>query len=47
MKKFIYLLCLLLLVVPTFGVMAQDEAVVSRLQVYNLTLPQGYGRVRL
>ncbi|MBZ0293166.1 MAG: rhodanese-like domain-containing protein [Anaerolineae bacterium] len=43
MKKFIYLLCILMLVMPTFGVMAQDEAVLSRLQVYNLTLPQGYG----
>lgn len=43
MKKFIYLLCILLLVIPTFSVMAQEDAVTSRLQMYNLTLPQGYG----
>ena len=45
MKKFIYLLCLVLLVIPTFTVMAQDEAVINRLDVYNLTLPQGYGLI--
>lgn len=43
MKKFVYLLALLLLVIPTFSVMAQDEAVIDRLEMYNLTLPQGYG----
>ncbi len=43
MKKFVYLLALLLLVIPTFSVMAQEEAVLARLEMYNLTLPQGYG----
>jgi rhodanese-related sulfurtransferase len=43
MKKFIYVLCLLLLVMPVFTTAAQGEDVPSRLQVYNLTLPQGYG----
>ena len=43
MKKLFYLLALLALVIPSFGVMAQEEAVISRLQAYNLTLPQGYG----
>lgn len=45
MKKFVILLCLLLLALPMFGVMAQDEAVINRLQLYNLTLPQGYGLI--
>lgn len=45
MKKFVILLCLLLLAFPVLGVMAQDEAVISRLQFYNLTLPEGYGLI--
>jgi rhodanese-related sulfurtransferase len=43
MKKFIYLLALLLMVIPSFAVIAQEEAVIGRLQAYNLILPQGYG----
>lgn len=43
MKRFIYLLALLVLVIPNFAVIAQDEAVINRLEVYNLTLPEGYG----
>ncbi|MBP6297898.1 MAG: hypothetical protein KA401_01015 [Anaerolineae bacterium] len=45
MKKFISLLCLLVLLVPAFSAVAQDEAVVARLQAYNLDLPQGYGLI--
>jgi rhodanese-related sulfurtransferase len=42
-KKFILLLCLLLMIAPVFPAVAQSDAVLSRLNVYNLTLPEGYG----
>jgi rhodanese-related sulfurtransferase len=45
MKKFIYLLLLLVFAFPVVSVMADSQAVVDRLEMYNLTLPQGYGLI--
>jgi rhodanese-related sulfurtransferase len=44
MKKFIYLLFLLVFAFPVFTAIADDTpAVIDRLEMYNVTLPQGYG----
>ncbi len=45
MKKFAFLMLLLVLLMPALVVVAQDEAVVARLEEYNANLPQGYGVV--
>jgi len=43
MKKYVYLMILFVFAFPIFSVMAEGEAVINRLEMYNLTLPQGYG----
>ncbi|MBK9121656.1 MAG: hypothetical protein IPM16_00845 [Chloroflexi bacterium] len=43
MKKHLFLLVALLVFIMPFTAVAQEQAVVDRLQAYNLMLPQGYG----
>ncbi|MBI5930484.1 MAG: rhodanese-like domain-containing protein [Chloroflexi bacterium] len=43
MKKLFLLFLLFSLVMPAYVGWAQDDAVLARLQVYNASLPQGYG----
>lgn len=43
MKKFILLFMVFMLVMPVYVGMAQDDALLTRLQVYNASFPQGYG----
>ncbi len=43
MKKLVLLLMLFALVMPVYLVTAQEAAVVTRLEEYNASLPQGYG----
>lgn len=48
MRKFVYVLLILSLALPNLFVLAQDEAVVSRLEAFATVLPdEGYGTIAL
>ena len=47
MKRLLYLVLALVLITPTFGILAQEDTVLARIEEYSAAFPRGYGVISI
>jgi rhodanese-related sulfurtransferase len=47
MKRLLYLVLALVLITPTFGILAQEDTVLARMEEYSAAFPRGYGVISI